>query len=73
MLVSLLRNGGGKMPGKRFQLRGDIGRSHTLNAQAQARLLPAEPYSLVDERIRNGVVALPVGGTTLSAAPKRLG
>jgi hypothetical protein len=59
--------------GKRFQLRGDIGRSHTPNACAHARLLPAEPYSLVDERNRNAVVALPVGGTTLFAAPKRLG
>jgi hypothetical protein len=70
--VSLLRNGGGKMPEKRFQLRGDIGRSHTPNACVQARLLPAEPYSLVDERTRNGVVAPSVGGTTLFAVPKWL-
>jgi hypothetical protein len=72
MLVSLLHNGGGKMPGKRFQLRGDISRSHTLNACAHARLPPAEPYALVDERTRNGVVALSVGGTTLFAVPKWL-
>lgn len=73
MLVSLLRNGGGKMPEKRFQLRGYIGRSHTPNACAQARLLRAEPYSLVDERTRNGVVALPAGHTTLFATPKQPG